>query len=333
MEREKAPYSQNCKNRFTFRGIVGRAPKLCEALSLAYEAARTDITVLLLGESGTGKELLARAIHANSGYQNGPFVAINCMAFPETLLESELFGYERGAFTGAEKTKLGRFELASGGTLFLDEIGDMSLQVQVKLLRVLEEKEFMRLGGTTPIKTNVRIITATNKDLTKLVREGRFREDLFYRINVYPITLPPLRERKEDIPLLVDYFISESALRMKKKINGISPEALKMLTEYHWVGNVRELENVIERAVILCRNNLITPAYLPYYVTHGPLLSFSNNSTFCIPPEGLNLEELERDILLQALERSNYNKSKAARLIGLSRSKFRYRLKRYKLTP
>jgi transcriptional regulator with PAS, ATPase and Fis domain len=320
-----------CENKPNFEYIIGKSPKLRKVLDLAREVICTDTAILILGESGTGKELLAQAIHYNSHRAKGPFIALHCVAFPENLLESELFGYEKGAFTGAETTKPGRFELAQGGTLFLDEIGDMSLNIQAKLLRVLQQKEFMRLGGTVSLKTDVRIISATNKDLFRLIAEGKFREDLLYRINVFPLTLPPLRERKEDIPLLVLHFIWEFSIKVGKQIKGISQNALACLSAYHWVGNIRELQNVIERAVILSKNSLVTVDDLPGYITKRGKAKKSSSSGFVIPPEGICLEKLERDIILQALERCDYNKTQAARLIGLSRSKFRYRLRKHNL--
>lgn len=318
-----------CNVNCTFEYIIGKSPKLMKALELTSEAVRTDTNILLLGESGTGKELLAKAIHYNSHRAGGQFIAINCVAFPEHLLESELFGYERGAFTGAMITKPGRFELADGGTLFLDEIGDMSPQVQAKFLRVLQEKEFMRLGGTSSFKADVRLISATNKDLSVLIAQGKFREDLLYRINAFPITLPPLREREEDITLLVDYFIQMFGMRMAKQIKRISSHALECLLGYYWVGNIRELQNVIERAVILSKNGIIAVGDLPGYITIRNNAKGVPPPGFVIPPDGISLDTLERDIIIQALERCAYNKSKAAQLIGLSRSKFRYRLKKH----
>jgi transcriptional regulator with PAS, ATPase and Fis domain len=303
MIRKNCSKGRICNARENFECIIGKSSKLLEALELASEAICTDITLLLLGESGTGKELLARDIHCNSHRAEGRFVAINCAAFPENLLESELFGYEKGAFTGAETTKPGRFELAKGGTLFLDEIGDMSLHVQAKFLRVLQQKEFMRLGGTVSLKTDVRIISATNKDLSRMVAQGRFREDLLYRINAYPITLPPLRERKEDIPMLVLHFIQKCNAEVGKHIKGISQNAMKCLVGYNWLGNVRELQNVIERAVILSKHKLININDLPPYITQRQKAKKLSYSGFVIPPEGIMLEKLERHILIQALER------------------------------
>jgi transcriptional regulator with PAS, ATPase and Fis domain len=321
-----------CIAKCAFDCIIGKSPKLRKAIDLARKAAGTETNILLLGESGTGKELLAQAIHYSSHRSNRLFVAINCVAFPENLLESELFGYEKGAFTGAETTKPGRFELACGGTLFLDEIGDMSLQIQAKFLRVLQEKEFMRLGGTVSIKTDVRIISATNQKLSRLIAQGKFRGDLLYRVNTFPITLPPLRERKEDIPLLVLYLIWEFNIKVGKDIKGISQNALDCLARYHWVGNIRELQNVIERAVILSAKSFITVDSLPGYITKPLKAQKAATSGFVIPPEGILLDELERDILVQALKRCDYNKTKAAQLVGLSRSKFRYRLKKHHIT-
>ncbi len=317
------------KGKCTFGHIIGKSPNLYKALDLARGAVCTDTNILILGESGTGKELLALDIHLNSHRKAGPFVAVNCIAFPDNLLESELFGYEKGAFTGAETTKPGRFELAAGGTLFLDEIGDMSLHTQARFLRVLQEKEYMHLGGTVNLKTNVRIISATNKDLYRLIDQGKFREDLLYRINTFPVTLPPLRKRKTDIPLLVIHFIMQFNAKVGKDIKGISQNAQDCLMSYHWTGNIRELQNVIERAVILSQDSVITVDDLPGYITKSQKTNKASAAGFVIPPEGISLEKLERDIITQALKKCDYNKSQAAKLIGLSRSKFRYRLKKH----
>ena len=309
--------------------LTGQSKVMRDLYKAIGRVAATDLTVLVQGESGTGKELLARAIHYNSGRVGHPFVAINCATLPENLLESELFGYERGAFTGAEKRKIGRFELAAGGTLFLDEIGEMTLAVQVKLLRVLELREFSRLGSTETLRADVRLIVATNRDLADLVSKRLFREDLYYRINVFPITIPPLHERTQDILPLARHFLLELVERTGKMVTDIRPEARRTLLNYGWPGNVRELKNVLERAVILTQDNSIGPEHLPVRLQEErvPLA----NVAVSLPREGLSLEEIERSLLKQALERSRHNKSKAARLLGMSRATLRYRLKKFSL--
>jgi DNA-binding NtrC family response regulator len=314
LERENLDLRQQLKTRYRFDNIIGLSGKMQDVFRLVEMVSQTNTTVLIRGESGTGKELIAMAIHQNSPRAQHPFVAVNCAAIPENLLESELFGYEKGAFTGADRSKPGRFELAGEGTLFLDEIGDLPLSLQVKLLRVLQNREFERLGGLKPIPMRARIIAATNKDLEKEMREGRFREDLYYRINVFPIFLPPLRERKEDILPLVEYFT--------KKLNNGQPvplatETQQILLNYHWPGNVRELENVIERAVILSQGGPIRPEHLP------PHLQTSSASPLplTIPDSGIDLEEVERNLILKALEKARGNKSRAAALLGITRRK------------
>ncbi len=249
---------EELEGRYKLDNIIGKNQKMQEIYDLILNVSSTDATVLIMGETGTGKELVARSIHFNSGRKNKPFVTVNCSAMPEALLESELFGHEHGAFTGAVKQKLGRFELANGGTIFFDEMGDLSPSIQTKLLRVLQEKEFERVGGNQTIKVDVRIIAATNKDLSTAIKQGTFREDLFYRINVIPIILPPLRERKEDIPLLAAHFLEKYCAILKKDIRAISNDSMNAMLSYNWPGNVRELENIIERAVIMAKNTIIT---------------------------------------------------------------------------
>lgn len=329
---------QELETHYNFCNIVGTSPKMVETLRLAGEVSQTDSTVLILGDSGTGKELIARAIHLNSPRSEGPLVAINCAALPENLLESELFGYEKGAFTGADKTKKGRFELASGGSLFLDEISEMNPNIQAKVLRVIESKEMERVGGTDTIKVDVRIICATNKNLSDLVKNKYFRDDLFYRINVFPIVIPPLRERTEDILPIGRYFIERYCIKMGKGILTLSKETEKLLKSHKWEGNIRELQNTIERAVILCKDNVIKPEHLPHTLTKKLLIdengkgrASAETAQIDIPPEGLSLNELEKQLVLQALQKSKNNKTKAARLLGLSRGTFRYRLEKYGL--
>ncbi|HTX73942.1 MAG TPA: sigma 54-interacting transcriptional regulator [Rectinemataceae bacterium] len=293
--------------------IVGRSAAMRELLSLMDRVAGTETTVLITGESGTGKELVARAIHERSPRARGPFVAVNCAALPESVIESELFGHERGAFTGAHERRKGRFELADGGTLFLDEIGELSLAVQVKLLRVLQEGEYQRVGASASARTDVRVLAATNRDLEADVASGRFRADLFYRLNVFPIRVPPLRERRSDIILLADYFAGRIALRAGKSIARISSPAIDLLMTYHWPGNVRELENCIERAVVLSTDAVIHSYHLP------PSLQ-SAESTGTGPAAGLDasLTRLERELLVEALKISRGNAAEAARRLGIS---------------
>jgi DNA-binding NtrC family response regulator len=320
---------EELERQYDFSAIIGTSPQVVAIMRLAGDVAVTNATALIAGESGTGKELLARAIHYNSRRAGHPFVAINCATLPENLLESELFGYEPGAFTSAEKRKKGRFELAEGGTLFLDEIGEMSLGVQVKLLRVLEQREFSRLGGTETLRADVRLITATNQDLAELVRNKEFREDLYYRINVFPITIPALRERAQDILPLARHFLRELMERTGKVVTNIQPEARRILLNYSWPGNVRELKNVLERAVILTQDSSIGPEHLPVRLQQERAVLA--DVAVSLPPQGLSLADVERSLLEQALERSRYNKSRAARLLGLSRAKLRYRLKKHGL--
>jgi transcriptional regulator with PAS, ATPase and Fis domain len=291
--------------------------------------APTSSTVLIAGESGVGKDLIARAIHEHSRRASGPFIKINSSAIPENLLESELFGYEKGAFTGAINSKPGKFELADKGTLFLDEIGDVPPAIQVKLLRVLQEREFERLGGTRTIRVDVRLVAATNRDLRAALEQGTFREDLYYRLNVVPISIPPLREHKEDLSALVDHFIRRYAADAGKAIRGITPEALKCLLDFHWPGNVRELQNIIERAIAFSAGDIIEASdiHLDLFATRkSPSATGAASAEAHFPPEGMTLDEFEDGIIREALRRANGNKSQAARLLGLSRNALRYRL-------
>lgn len=319
--RENIRLKEELSEHFKIDGIVGRSSSLLKALSMAKRVASTNTTVLITGESGTGKELLAKAIHYNGPRQSKPFVAINCASIPETLIESELFGYEPGAFTGATVRKKGLFEVANEGTLFLDEIGDLPLSTQAKLLRALQEKEIMRLGGREPIKVDVRIIAATNKNLEEELKRGRFREDLFYRLKVITIEMPPLRERREDIPLLVEHFIKKYSKEFQKTIKGIEPLALRRLEGYHWPGNVRQLMSVIERAVIMA-DDIIRLEHIQDELKEPVCRSLYDID---IPPEGLNLEELEKELLKRAMERANGVIARAAKLLGLSYKAFWYR--------
>jgi Nif-specific regulatory protein len=314
-----------------FETLVGESPSMQGVYALVERVLNTTATVLITGESGTGKELIARVIHHKGPRAHGPFIAVNCSAIPETLLEAELFGYEKGAFTGAAKRKPGRFELAAGGTLFLDEIVDMSPALQAKLLRVLQEKQFERVGGTETIATDARIIAATNRELEAMVKAGEFREDLFYRLNVYPIPLPPLRDRKKDILPLALHFVQKSSGELRKDVVKLSKEAKELLTDYHWPGNIRELENVVERAVILSRGTVVTAQELPLALREGPRGQPLSGEVFKLPPGGVALAELEKAVILQALERANYNKSRASKLLGLSRAQLRTRMKNHGL--
>lgn len=308
--------------RYSYRNIVARSAKMQEVLALVERVAPTNSTVLLGGESGVGKDLIARAIHEHSRRASGPFVKINCTAIPENLLESELFGYDKGAFTGATTSKPGKFELADGGTIFLDEIGDVPGSIQVKLLRVLQEREFERLGGTKTLKVDVRLVAATNRNLRAALEQGTFREDLYYRLNVVPIDIPPLREHKDDIPDLVEHFLARFARESGQPIRGISPAALQKLTSFHWPGNIRELENIMERAVALSSSTVLEAADIHLDV-YAPATSAAAHAFL---PEGMTLEQWEDQIILEALRRADGNKSQAARLLGLSRNALRYRL-------
>jgi two-component system, NtrC family, response regulator HydG len=296
------------------RTLVGQSPAFRSLLDIIRQAAPSSATVLLLGESGTGKELAARALHELSPRAGGPFVPVNCGAFPETLLEAELFGVEKGAFTGATARRQGRFERAHGGTLFLDEVGEMPLGAQVKLLRALQESEIERLGGTQTVPIDVRVVAATSKDLGHEVAEGRFREDLFYRLNVVEIRLPPLSWRREDIPLLADHFLRRFAAKNGKTVRGFTPEAVAALEDYAWPGNVRELEHAVERAVVLARGEVLEVADLPESVRKGP----RGAAGHVVIPIGTPLEEVERRVLHETLRHTGGDKTMAARLLGIA---------------
>src|ERR1700687_913695 len=308
--------------RYSHPNVVARSPKMQEVLATLERVAPTNSTVLFGGESGVGKDLIARAIHEKSRRASGPFLKINSTAIPENLLESELFGFEKGAFTGAVASKPGKFELADKGTLFLDEIGDVPPATQVKLLRVLQEREFERLGGTRTVKVDVRLIAATNKDLRQALEQGTFREDLYYRLNVVPIDIAPLRERKEDIPDLVTLFISRFTGEPGKPVEGITPEAMRILVNYHWPGNVRELQNIIERACALAKGSVLEVEDI--HLDLRPAKAANGPGGFL--RDGMTLEQWEDEMVQEALRRANGNKSHAARLLGLSRNALRYRL-------
>ena len=322
---ENVALRQQLRHTFEVAYVVGRSEAMEKVYRMVQKVAPTDATVLLRGESGTGKELIARAIHELSPRAEKPFVAVSCGALPESLLESELFGHEKGAFTGADRRKEGLFQVAGEGTLFLDEIGEVSLATQVKLLRVLQTHEMVPLGATRPVPVQARIIAATNRDLEGALRAGTFREDLYYRINVFPIVLPPLRERREDIPDLVNHFL--------KKYGGakaaIDPDALAALMRYNWPGNVRELENVVERAVIMTGGGVITRADLPTHIVFSTEASLPVD----IPAAGLSLEEMERSLIVKALDKARGNKTEAARLLGVTRRRLYSMMERLGVRP
>ncbi|MGC8937388.1 MAG: sigma-54-dependent transcriptional regulator, partial [Thermodesulfovibrio sp.] len=315
--------------KFKIEGIIGKSKKMLQVLDIVKKVTPTNATVLIYGESGTGKELIAKAIHYNSPRKDRPFIAINCAAIPETLIESELFGYEPGAFTGANTRKIGLIEAADKGTLFLDEIAELPLATQSKLLRVLQEKEVRRIGGKDTIRVDVRIIAATNKNLSTEVEKNKFREDLYYRLKVITVEIPPLRERKEDIPELVNFFIEKYSREFGKRINGIDNSAMEALFNYHWPGNIRQLETVIERAIIICEGEKIT---LKDIQDELKISMPRNVFEIDIPDEGINYEELEKELLKKALVKSNYVIAKAARLLGMSYKTFWYRLEKFGLS-
>ncbi|MBI1850401.1 MAG: sigma-54-dependent Fis family transcriptional regulator [Planctomycetes bacterium] len=334
LRREVKTLLTDQRSRFGFDKIVGVSPKMREVFQLLKRVAESETTtVLLQGESGVGKSLVARAIHFNSSRATAPFMTIACTAIPEALLESELMGHERGAFTDAKAQKKGLLELAYTGTLFLDEIGETPASFQVKLLSFLEERTFRRVGGTMDINVNVRVIAATNQDLEKAVQDGRFRSDLYYRLKVVPIVLPALRERREDIGALVRYYVDYFNREFRKSIKDVSAEAMKLLEEYAWPGNIRELKNVVERAMILSRSDEFVVEDLPPEIRRPSLAAPASGFRFRLPEEGINLEELELDCLKQALDLAKGNQSKAARLLGMNRDQIRYRMEKYSLKP
>ena len=330
---ENQQLKRDLEGRYRFENLIGNSSGIHKVCTLIEKVAETDSTILILGESGTGKELVARTIHYNSPRRNKPLIPINCGAIPENLLESELFGHEKGAFTGASSTRIGRFELADEGTVFLDEIGEMSPSLQVKLLRVLQQREFERVGGTKTIKVDLRIITATNIDLEKAVLEGKFREDLYYRLNVIPIVIPPLRERVDDIPLLAEHFLDHFNRNKKKTIKGFSPEAMNLMLTYRWPGNIRELENLIERMVILKGEGVIMPEDMPDKIITSRVVD--SIGCFNIPDSGINLkdviEEFENNLIVQALQKAQGVKNRAAQLLSLNRTTLVEKLKKKKI--
>ncbi len=334
LQKENILLKQAVRDRFHFGNIIGQSPKMVALYDLLEKVSPTKTNILITGESGTGKELVAKAIHYNSPRKEKPFVTLNCGAIPESLIESELFGHMKGAFTDAIATKKGLFEVADEGTIFLDEISELPLLMQVKLLRVLQDKEFKRVGGTEDIRVDVRIIAATNKELEEAVKEKHFREDLFYRLNVIQIKLPPLRDRREDIQILADHFLKKYSQELSKNISKISPEALQILLNYEYPGNVRELQNIIERAVALESSSDLTPHNLSSYLSEQPLLK-KGPIDIEIPKEGIDLEkmveDLERTLLLKALDKTKGIKKKAAELLHINFRSMRYRLEKYGL--
>ncbi len=335
LQTENIILKKTLANRYKFENIIGASKSMDKMYEIIERVADSDSTVLIQGESGTGKELVARTIHFNSPRKDGPFIPINCGAIPEGLLESELFGHEKGAFTGAVATRLGRFELANGGTIFLDEVGEMPPALQVKLLRVLQSREFERVGGTKTIKVDIRILAATNQDLEEALKSGKFREDLYYRLNVVQIHIPPLRERKDDVPLLLDHFVVFFNERKKKNIQGFSSDAMKLLMDYRWPGNVREIENLIERLAILKGSGIIEAQDLPEKIsTVYPITASGPISRF--PDEGVDLtmeiNEFENRLILSAMEKANGVKSRAAHLLRLNRTTLVEKMKKKGLT-
>jgi len=334
VRRENIYLRLRLEKRYDHQGIISKSHKMEQIFELISTIADTRSTVLIHGESGTGKELIARAIHYNSNRAHHPFVSVSCAALVETLLESELFGHEKGAFTDAKTLKRGKFELADGGSLFLDEIGEISPKLQLNLLRVLQEREFHRVGGEESIRVDVRIIAATNRNLEQAVREGSFREDLYYRLNVISIHVPPLRERKEDIPLLADHFVEKFNMESGKKVEGISEDALQILMEHDWPGNVRELENVIERAVIINRGGVILPDDLPPNLSRRLALAPPQDSLIQQVQGGqMTLQEVEKAHIHNILEETGWNIKRTARILGIDRSTLYAKIRRYGLKP
>jgi DNA-binding NtrC family response regulator len=319
LEVENIYYREEEEKRFNFDEIIGRSNSINKVLEMVKSVSSTPATVLITGESGTGKELIARAIHKNSLRKNSPFVVVNCVAFSPNLLESELFGHEKGSFTGAIARRIGRFEMANGGTIFLDEIGEIDLTMQTKLLRVLQEKEFERVGSSRSVKVDVRILSATNKDLKKEVEERRFREDLFYRLNVFNVDVPPLRERKEDIPLIVEHLIGKYNKILNKKVKKVSAKAIELLLDYDYPGNIRELENILERSMIMAKDEIIDEKYF----------NFINKETH-IEKKG-TLKDIEKELIIKYLIQNKGNRTKTAEILGISRRSLQNKIKEYQL--
>ncbi len=326
LEKENESLKDNLQDKFHFDNMIAGSGAMQQVLKITHKVAQSSANVMILGESGTGKELIAKAIHYNSPRKDKPLITINCPSIPGNLLESELFGHVKGAFTGALKDRKGKFELADGGTIFLDEIGDLHEDLQAKLLRFLQEREFERIGGDKTIKVDVRLIAATNQDLSKLIKEKKFREDLYYRLSVIPIQLPPLRERREDIPFLIDFFIKRYGAGKNFKVE---PRVMKALMNYSWPGNVRELENVIERVVTLASGDIITMEDLPVYLTSAEAPEEISGFSIQIPEEGIALDLIEKNVIEMILKKVNGNQSEAARLLQIPRHVLLYRMKKF----
>jgi DNA-binding NtrC family response regulator len=326
LEKENVELRAEVTDRYRFDNIIGHSEAIHEVLDMAGRVAASDATVLITGERGTGKELLAKGIHFNSSRADGPFVAVNCAAIPDTLIESELFGYVKGAFTGAGRDKEGKFELADSGTILLDEIGDLRIDLQAKILRVLQERTVDRIGGTKPVPVDVRVIASTNMDIEKAIKENRFREDLYDRLNVVALRMPPLRDRKEDIPLLANYFLKKFN---KDSAVSVVEEAWQALLSYGWPGNVRELESVVERASVLRRGNTVTLADLPQKIKGGK--GTVENIILNLPDEGIALDDLEKNLIIKALEKHKGNQTRAAEYLGITRPTLIYRMEKYGL--
>jgi two-component system response regulator HydG len=324
LEKENVYLKERLNDRFDFSNIIGRGPAMKTLFDTMALVAPSEATVLIFGESGTGKELIADAIHQNSSRQDRPFIKVNCAALPETLLESELFGHEKGAFTGAVARKQGRFQLAHKSSIFLDEVAEMASTTQAKILRVLQEREFEPIGSTQTIKVDTRVIAATNKNLEEEIKEGRFREDLYYRLNVVNLEVPPLRERREDISLLADFFLKRYAEKNKRMIKGFTPRAMDLLMRYEWPGNVRELENVVERAVIMARGEMITPPEFPDILQE---LDPEVKATYVDLSPGRTLKDVEKDMIIRTLEETGGNRTHAAKILGISRRTLQLKLK------
>jgi DNA-binding NtrC family response regulator len=326
LKRENRSLRSELRQKYTFSNIIGKSPAMQEVFDMIRMVSKTQSNILIIGESGTGKELAARAVHFDSDRANGPFVTVDCATIPAEIMESELFGHEKGAFTGAHERKNGLLEHGNNGTVFLDEIGDLDMNLQKKLLRFLQEREILRVGGTTRIKLNVRVVAATNKDLEEEVRGKRFREDLYYRLNVVTIKMPPLRERKDDIPLLAHHFLERLNEVEGKMIKGFEDSVLRALVTYSWPGNVRELENIVERAYILCPNITISPKYLPAKLQ-------SADSRASEPFDEMNLAETEKRLIIKALNSTSWNQSRSAEILGISRKQLRTKMKNLGLLP
>jgi DNA-binding NtrC family response regulator len=335
LRKEVSQFRDTISRQYNFSSIIGTSEQMMKIVDLVRKVAKSDATTILLqGESGTGKDLVAKVIHYESSRAGRPFMDINCTALPETLIESELFGFEKGAFTDAKQMKKGLFELADGGTIFLDEIGDMKLSTQAKLLKVIENKTFKRIGGIRDITVDLRIIASTNKNLFEEVKKENFREDLYYRLKVIPILLPPLRDRPDDALMLSKFFIEEFNRDFKKHVKGLSKETERAFYEYPWPGNVRELKNVIERAMILENEEYILPEHLPAELTARDANSpVRGSSSITIPPGGLDIEEVEKELIRQALEQTKWNQTRAARLLNLTRDALRYRMQKFGFLP